>query len=131
MDRQKSGFGRPLQGRKRLPSTRYTLLRHLFPQLQPSETRLLRRKPDQETWYPSTFNSRCHRRHACGVSNYTMRCHQDAIAGRSAERRNEVHIPKAMCTHRLQRGGFQGVLQGWTCTCAKILSPIWLYAGWV
>lgn len=81
VDRTQPRSDGPIQRRLCMPPARRALFRHLLPHLQPSQTRFLRRKPNQETRSHATPDGRRHRGHASRLSHNALRCNQNAFAG--------------------------------------------------
>ena len=102
VDREESWSCRSLQRRRCLLTSRHALLRHLLPNLQSPETRLLRGEPNKEAWNTQAPYSRRNRWYARRLPNDTLRCYQDTIAGRGTKRRDEVQEYTGLCIQNIQ-----------------------------
>lgn len=104
------------------------ILRHLFPNLRTLEIRLLWRIPHKETKRNPALNRRCHRWYASRLPHDTMRCHQDEIASRSPQRRNEIHLPTPLREDDNERRRLPRVLQRRPGTYLPLVAAVRIYA---
>ena len=106
-----------------------TIFCDLFPDVQPSETRFLRRKPAEVSGRVTNVDSWCHCGYASGLSYHSMRCDQDPAAGRGAEGRGYLQRSQALCADSVARGRVQGIFQGRPSSHHAIFTTIWLHVG--
>lgn len=103
------------------------ILRHLLPNLQPHETRLFRRKPDEEARHPTSSLLRSHRRHASRLLHHPLRRHKDPSAGRGSQGRDPLQRSASLRRNHLQGRGSWGFLQGRSGARAAIVTTVRLH----
>ena len=103
-------YGPYLPGSASMPDARRSLLRHLLPGVRAPQAQLRRR--DRLQLAVVAADCRRHRRHARRLARHAGRRHQDAAAGRRAERADQVRRRHRRLSQDLRRGGLQRLLEG-------------------
>ena len=115
-------YGPYLPGSASMPDARRSLLRHLLPGVRAPQAQLRRR--DRLQLAVVAADRRRHRRHARRLARHAGRRHQDAAAGRRAERADQVRRRHRRLPQDLRRGGLQRLLEGLHCSHVPLLAAV-------